>query len=148
MSGTARSHTPDLMTLSIEHSSDLPAAAGELLGQNAKSRIFLFYGEMGSGKTTFIKAICQALGVTDMVSSPTFSIVNEYRSPSGPVYHFDFYRLKRENEALDLGYEDYLSSGNYCFIEWPEKISSLLPQDVIKIHMEITGDSQRRITTG
>jgi tRNA threonylcarbamoyladenosine biosynthesis protein TsaE len=131
------------MTLSINHTDELLAAAEKLLKLNNK--IFLFYGEMGAGKTTFIKSICQALGVADTVSSPTFSIVNEYDSPHGPVFHFDFYRLKTETEAMDLGYEEYLYSGNYCFIEWPEKIPNLLPENALKVVLTITGDQARLI---
>jgi len=131
------------MTFSIDHKDDLLAAAEKLLEINNK--IVLFYGDMGAGKTTFIKAICQVLGVTDTVSSPTFSIVNEYESPVGPVFHFDFYRLKNETEALDLGYEEYLYSGNYCFIEWPEKIPNLLPEHAAKVSLTITGDQERLI---
>lgn len=131
------------MTLSVKHTDELLDAAKKLL--EIDNRVVLFYGDMGAGKTTFIKAICQVLGVTDTVSSPTFSIVNEYESPHGPVYHFDFYRLKNETEALDLGYEEYLYSGNYCFIEWPEKIPHLLPDHALKLRLTITGDQERII---
>lgn len=134
------------MTLSINHTDELSAAAEKLLEINNK--IVLFYGDMGAGKTTFIKSICEVLGVADTVSSPTFSIVNEYESPKGPVFHFDFYRLKNETEALDLGYEEYLYSGNYCFIEWPEKIPNLLPEDALKVKLTITGDHERIIQIG
>jgi tRNA threonylcarbamoyladenosine biosynthesis protein TsaE len=101
---------------------------------------------MGAGKTTFIKALCLQLGVTDTVSSPTFSIVNEYESPGGSVYHFDFYRLKDQSEAFDLGYEDYLYSGQYCLIEWPEKIPDLIPPRVVKVNLELTDDDKRSLT--
>lgn len=131
------------MTLSIINTNELLNAAKKLLENDNK--VVLFYGDMGAGKTTFIKAICQVIGVVDTVSSPTFSIVNEYESPQGPVFHFDFYRLKNETEALDLGYEEYLYSGNYCFIEWPEKIPNLLPEHALKVRLTITGDQERII---
>lgn len=134
------------MTLYIKDIGELLSAAEKLLRYVNNSKVFLFYGDMGSGKTTFIKAICHTLGVTDVVSSPTFSIVNEYDSPGGPVFHFDFYRLKNETEAMDLGYEDYLYSGNYCFIEWPEKISNLLPEHVTNVNLKITGENERLVT--
>lgn len=133
------------MTLLIRHTGELPAAAETLLKHFHKNRVVLFYGEMGSGKTTFIKAICEVLGVKDVVSSPTFSIVNEYSSPAGPVYHFDFYRLKNETEAMDLGYEDYFYSGDYCFIEWPGKIPNLVPADAATVNIEVAGENERRI---
>jgi tRNA threonylcarbamoyladenosine biosynthesis protein TsaE len=134
------------MTLNIKTPEGLLSAAEKLLGYANDSRIFLFYGDMGAGKTTFIKAVCHTLGVGDIVSSPTFSIVNEYDSPAGPVFHFDFYRIKNETEALDLGYEEYFYSGNYCFIEWPEKISNLLPEHVINVNLKITGENERLLT--
>lgn len=103
--------------------------------------LVLFYGHMGAGKTTFINVLCQALNVTDETSSPTFSIVNEYATKDKKsVFHFDFYRLKSESEAFDLGYEDYLYSGNVCLIEWPERIVNLLPDEVIEFHIEGMGD--------
>ena len=105
---------------------------------------FAFYGEMGVGKTTFSKAICEALQVQDVVSSPTFSIVNEYLSEqNGVIFHFDFYRLKDEQEAFDMGYEDYFYSDAYCLVEWPEKIESLLPSSFAKIHIQV--DNGERI---
>lgn len=125
---------------------ELPPVAAKLLSFASDERVFLFYGEMGAGKTTFIKALCKHLGVTDTVSSPTFSIVNEYLSPAGSVYHFDFYRLKNQSEAFDLGYEDYLYSGQYCLIEWPEKIPDLIPPRVVKVELEVTDDDKRTLT--
>jgi len=129
----------------VKDLSRLPAAAEQLLAEAGENRIFLFYAEMGAGKTTLIKTICKQLGVQENVSSPTFSIVNEYESPSGPIYHFDFYRLKHEQEAYDLGYEEYFYSGNYCFVEWPEKIENLLPEDAISITMNGNASEERRI---
>lgn len=105
-------------------------------------RVFLFYGEMGAGKTTFIQAICRELGVKTAVSSPTFAIVNEYEGHDGPVFHFDFYRLKSEREAYDMGAEEYVDSGHYCLVEWPEKIEGLLPEKHITIN--ITADQNLR----
>lgn len=134
------------MTLEINDLNELPKAAQELLAFAGNERIFLFYGEMGAGKTTLIKALCSELGTDDLVSSPTFSIVNEYASPAGPVYHFDFYRLKNETEALDLGYEDYIYSGCYCFIEWPERISGLLPENACSVKIENKGSNSRKLT--
>ena len=133
------------MTLSISELDQLSDAAKELLAFANGEKVFLFYGDMGSGKTTFIKAICRELKVKEIVASPTFSIVNEYSSPDGPVYHFDFYRLKDETEALDLGYEDYLFSGNYCFIEWPEKIVNLLPEKACKVDIRLDNEGKREI---
>ena len=109
-------------------------------------KIFLFYGEMGAGKTTLIKALCQELGVTGQTSSPTFSIVNEYAGAKGRIYHFDFYRLKNQTEALDMGYEEYFYSGDYCFIEWPEKIPDLLPLNYTEVHIVANADGSREIT--
>ncbi|CAN5608163.1 tRNA (adenosine(37)-N6)-threonylcarbamoyltransferase complex ATPase subunit type 1 TsaE [soil metagenome] len=125
---------------------ELGEFAKEILSRLPDQRIFCFHGDLGAGKTTFIKSFCKELGVEDSVHSPTFSIVNEYRSKSGsPVYHFDFYRLKNETEAFDLGYEEYLFSGNYCFIEWPEKIESLL--DIEKADIFITVEPNSRLIT-
>lgn len=126
----------------------LSKAAEQLIAFAETNQIknLLFYGEMGAGKTTFIKAFCAALGVADAVSSPTFSIVNEYDSPKGIIYHFDFYRLKNQMEALDIGLEEYLYSGNYCLIEWPEKIPDLLPESHLKILIEVLPNQQRKLT--
>jgi len=122
---------------------DLPQLAGQLIKLAGKKKIFLFEAPMGAGKTTIIKAVCKELGATEHVTSPTFSIVNEYLGKDGPLYHFDFYRLKNEQEAYDLGYEEYFYSGNYCFVEWPQKITSLLPGDAFTIHIEIDKDQSR-----
>ena len=125
--------------------SELKAAAAELLSACGGVNVWLFSGEMGAGKTTLIKAVCEALGVKGTMSSPTFSIVNEYdREGGGTVYHFDFYRLKNEQEAYDLGAEEYFDSGKYCFIEWPEKIPSLVPRQHVEIKI-MTADPMHRI---
>lgn len=118
--------------------SELPAIASELLDRLGKSRIVLLEGGMGAGKTTLVKHLCDALQVIDNVTSPTFTLVNEYATKSGvPVYHFDLYRLEKESEALDFGMEDYLCSGHYCFIEWPEKAPNLLSEDTVKIKIDV-----------
>ena len=134
------------MTTFIYPEKEIVKAAAFLLSNLQFQKILLFYGEMGAGKTTLIKAFCAALGVKDSVSSPTFSIVNEYHYPAGIIYHFDFYRLKNQTEALDLGVEEYFYSGNYCLIEWPEKIPDLLPENYLKISIEVQSDQQRKLT--
>ncbi len=136
------------MTIIVKDLSGLDPAARQLLAEIGGKRVWLFYGEMGAGKTTLIKAICAALGIEDQASSPTFSIVNEYAGSSGPAYHFDFYRIRSEQEALDLGYEEYFYSGHYCFVEWPELIPSLLPDDAAVIRIELTEDGARKIVVG
>lgn len=121
-------------TITIPNLSELPSAAKQLLEDCRDKKIFAFYGNMGAGKTTFIKALCESLGVTTSISSPSYSIVNEYQSAKGKqIFHFDFYRIKSINEAYDLGYEDYFYSDAYCFIEWPEKIAELLPENLVKV---------------
>lgn len=116
---------------------NLEQVAAQLLQNLANNRIFAFYGAMGVGKTTLIKAICQYLKVTDTVGSPSFSLVNQYLVPDGhSVFHFDFYRMKKLEEAYDIGYEDYFYSGNYCFIEWPEKVETLLPAACVRVYLE------------
>ena len=101
---------------------------------------------MGAGKTTFIKALCEELGVTDVVNSPTFAIINEYAAGKEKIYHFDFYRINKPEEALDFGYEDYFYSGSFCFVEWPEKIADLLPQDTLKLYITEEADGSREIS--
>jgi tRNA threonylcarbamoyladenosine biosynthesis protein TsaE len=121
----------------INSLSDLPQAARQFIEMTEGCTVFAFYGKMGTGKTTFIKAICEALGVEDMINSPTFSIVNEYRTRTDtPVYHFDFYRIKNLDEAYSIGCEEYFYSGAYCFIEWPEKVEELLPADAVTVTIE------------
>jgi tRNA threonylcarbamoyladenosine biosynthesis protein TsaE len=135
-------------TITINNLSELPAAAKQLLALCPDKKIFAFYGSMGAGKTTFIKTICETLGISDSISSPTFSIVNEYRSAKGEkIFHFDFYRIKSINEAYDMGYEDYFFSDAFCFIEWPEKIAELLPENHVKVVIEQNGE-QRIIIVG
>ncbi len=117
----------------------------EQLLKNSVSKTFLFYGNMGVGKTTLIKELAKQLGVKETSSSPSFSIVNEYDTPLGAIYHFDFYRIKDINEAFDIGLEDYLYSGNYVFIEWPEKIEKLLPENANKLKIEINKNGSRTL---
>jgi tRNA threonylcarbamoyladenosine biosynthesis protein TsaE len=137
--------SPLPLKLQISSLTELPAAAQQLLDFAADQRIFLFYGDMGAGKTTFIKSLCEALGVNESVTSPTFSIVNEYRGADATVYHFDFYRLKSQSEAFDMGYEEYFYSGAYCFIEWPEKIADLLPDRYLKVSIKAISPTAREI---
>ncbi|HYH56251.1 MAG TPA: tRNA (adenosine(37)-N6)-threonylcarbamoyltransferase complex ATPase subunit type 1 TsaE [Anseongella sp.] len=122
---------------------ELPSCAGKLLDFAGGERIFLFYGEMGAGKTTFIRAICRQLGVTSPVSSPTFALINEYAGREGPVYHFDFYRLKNETEAYDIGAEEYFESGHPCLVEWPERVQGLLPPRHIRVEIEADGNLRK-----
>ena len=123
-------------------------AAQEFVAQMGHRRVFAFYGGMGAGKTTFIKALCQQLGVKDAVTSPTFAIVNEYGSDIGPIYHFDFYRIKNLAEVMDLGFDDYAYSGHLCLMEWPELIEDLLPDNTVSVHIEETDNGMRKITVG
>ncbi len=124
--------------------SEIYLVAKQIL-KSVNSKIILFHGEMGIGKTTLISAMVKELGYNEDASSPTFSIVNEYEVKDGLVYHFDFYRLNDESEAFDIGFEDYLYSGNWCFIEWPDKIIDLLPDDVNEIYLKKINESERRI---
>ena len=124
---------------------DLSEIARELIA-SAKNKTLLFYGQMGVGKTTLIKEICKALKVQDSISSPTFSLVNEYQTiDNAKVFHFDFYRITDEEEALDMGIEDYLYNNDWCLIEWPENIENLLPLDAVEIHLSILDDNKRNI---
>ena len=126
------------MKLQVNSLEELPLAAKKILDESNSEKIFVFKGEMGSGKTTLIKELCLQIGVISAMSSPTFSLINEYETNNGEVvYHFDFYRLEDEQEAFDYGYEDYFFSGNYCFIEWPEKIPNLIPDNYLLIEIEM-----------
>ena len=130
-------------SISINSKAELKTVAQQLLNFANGNKFFIFEGEMAAGKTTFIKAFCETLGVKEVVSSPTFSIVNEYEASLGIVYHFDFYRLKTVQEAYDIGYEDYFYSDSVCLIEWPSKIEELLPESYIKVEITITGETSR-----
>jgi tRNA threonylcarbamoyladenosine biosynthesis protein TsaE len=130
--------------LIVNSQKELDSAARAIMNFADGQTIWLFDGEMGAGKTTLIKAIAQAFGVEDMVQSPTFSIVNEYRNPQDDIfYHFDFYRIKNEREALDVGTDEYFDSGDLCFIEWPQKVSSLIPDTYLSIQIEVTSETTR-----
>ncbi len=130
----------------IKDISMLRETAKQLLNYFPEDRIFALYGAMGAGKTTFIKALCRELGSQDNITSPTFALINEYSTGDGSViYHFDFYRIKKLEEAFDLGYEDYIYSGNYCFIEWPEMIESLLPEGIVEVRITETENGKRQL---
>lgn len=135
------------MTIDIPSLDALDAAAREFISSMGDHTVFAFYGKMGAGKTTFIKAVCEALGVTEQVTSPSFAIVNEYRSDTTAelIYHFDFYRIKKLEEVYDLGYEDYFYSGALCMIEWPELVEDLLPADAVRIDISEQADGSRRL---
>lgn len=130
----------------INGTGDLDRAAREFLRQTEGVSVYAFYGSMGAGKTTFISAVCRVLGVEDEVASPTFTIVNEYLTGDGrPVYHFDFYRIEKISEALDIGYEEYMDSGELCFMEWPGKIEQILPDDALKVCISENADGSRAL---
>lgn len=125
----------------------LKEVAEKLIQQFPEQRVFAFYGKMGAGKTTFIQSICKVLETNDNVTSPTFALINEYKTTrQESIFHFDFYRIKNIEEAFDLGYEDYLYSGNYCLIEWPEMIEPLLPDEIVKVKIEVAEDGARMIS--
>ncbi|MDQ1296419.1 MAG: tRNA threonylcarbamoyladenosine biosynthesis protein TsaE [Bacteroidota bacterium] len=132
------------MKIVISTKRELPKAVRKLLNHTGKNRLLAFYGSMGAGKTTIIKAICESLGATDAVTSPTFTLVNEYITPDGDsLYHIDFYRIKKRDEVFDLGIEEYLSSGFYCFMEWPELIEDILPPETVKVRITVGPDEVR-----
>lgn len=125
---------------------DIKQAAKQFVETMGENTVFAFYGKMGAGKTTFIKAVCEELGVEDTVTSPTFAIVNEYEAADGrPIYHFDFYRIKKVSEAYDMGCEEYFYSGHPCFIEWPELIEEVLPEETVNVNIEALPDGDRRL---
>lgn len=134
------------MNIEINSLTELSSTATALLNFAADEKIFVFEGEMGAGKTTFIKALCEQLGVKDVVSSPTFSIVNEYSAGDEIIYHFDFYRIKNLQEAYDIGYEEYFYSGNICLLEWPERVAELLPESYIKVEITALSTEKRAFT--
>lgn len=133
-------------TITINSLDEYPKAAREFIKFMERGRIFAFYGKMGSGKTTFIKSICEELGVEDTINSPTFAIVNEYEDRDmNTIYHFDFYRIKSIAEVYNMGYEEYFYGGAYCFMEWPELVEELLPEETIKVYIEENEDTTRTV---
>lgn len=134
------------MEITIKSLDTIHEAAKEFIKRMGKEKVFAFYGKMGAGKTTFIKALCEVLGVEDVITSPTFSLINEYTDGQGnPIYHFDFYRIKKLEEVYDMGYEDYFYSGCLCLLEWPELIEGILPEDVVKVTIEEQADGTRKL---
>ena len=135
------------MEIKINSLDSIHEAARQFIAAMGDNTVFAFYGKMGAGKTTFIKAVCEELGVTDVINSLSFAMVNEYRSEeSGElIYHFDFYRIKKLEEVYDMGYEDYFYSGALCFIEWPELIEDVLPGDAVKVYIDELEDGSRKI---
>ena len=136
------------MEIKIQSLEHIHEAAREFIAAMGDNTVFALYGKMGAGKTTFIKALCQELGVEDVVTSPTFAVINEYRSDIAGelIYHFDFYRIKKLEEVYDMGYEDFFYSGALCFIEWPELVEELLPGNTIKVTIEELEDGSRKLT--
>lgn len=135
------------MKILIKDKRHLPVAAKQIIEEFHDKKLFAFYGTMGSGKTTIIKAVCKFLGATDIISSPTFTLVNEYRtSESVSLFHIDFYRIKKQEEVFDFGIEEYLTGDHYCFMEWPELIEELLPSETVKIRISVEDDEKRILT--
>ena len=135
------------MKIRIDSLDHIHEAAREFIAAMGDNTVFAMYGKMGAGKTTFTEAVCECLGVEDVINSPTFAIVNEYRSDSGElIYHFDFYRIKKLEEVYDMGYEDYFYSGALCFIEWPELVEELLPGNTVKVTIEENEDGSRTVS--
>ena len=135
------------MEITIKSLDTIHEAAKEFVNAMGDGKVFAFYGKMGAGKTTFIKALCEVLGVEDVITSPTFAIINEYTDGNdAPIYHFDFYRIKKLEEVYDMGYEDYFYSGNLCLLEWPELIEEILPENVIKVTIEEQPNGTRKLT--
>ena len=133
------------MEITISNLDNIREAARQFIDNMDSRKVFAFYGKMGAGKTTFIKAICEELGVDDVITSPTFAIINEYSGKDDTIYHFDFYRIKKLEEVYDMGYEDYFYSGALCFIEWPELIEEVLPEDAVKVQITEKEDGARAI---
>lgn len=132
------------MNITIKDKKHLHSAARELLRLYGKNRIFAFYGGMGAGKTTIIKAICEELGAIDIISSPTFTLVNEYKTDSGEtIYHIDFYRIKKQEEVFDFGVEEYLTGDSWCFMEWPGLVEEILPPETVKVSITVDDNEQR-----
>lgn len=137
-----------MKTYTAKSINDLSKIAEDILSEYKSERIFAFYGKMGSGKTTFIKEICKKLGVEDIITSPSFAIINEYSDKkNNKIYHFDFYRIESQEEAFDFGYEEYIFSSNFCFIEWPELIENLLPDSYVKIDILEKENGMRTFTS-
>ena len=134
------------MEIRINNLDSLREAAREFISVIGDHKVFAFYGSMGAGKTTFVKAICEELGVEDVITSPTFAIINEYSGRDGVIYHFDFYRIKQLAEVYDMGYEDYFYSCALCFIEWAELIEDVLPEDAVKLRITENADGSRSVT--
>ena len=135
------------MEIKIDSLDNIKEAAKQFVAAIDQNTVFAFYGKMGAGKTTFTKAVCEELGVTDTVASPTFAIVNEYmRADGDPMYHFDFYRINRLSEAIEIGLYDYLDSGCLCIMEWLENIEELLPEETLKVYFTINPDQSRTLT--
>lgn len=136
------------MKIVINCLDDIKTAAAQFVETIGNNRVFAFYGKMGAGKTTFIKAICECMGIDDVITSPTFAIVNEYSNDETglTVYHFDFYRIKKLEEVYDMGYEEYFYSGCPCFIEWPELVEELLPDSAVKVVIEEHDDGSRTVS--
>ena len=136
------------MEIKIQSLDHIHEAAREFIAAMGDNTVFALYGKMGAGKTTFVKALCQELGVEDVVTSPPFAVINEYRSDIAGelIYHFDFYRIKKLEEVYDMGYEDYFYSGALCFIEWPELVEELLPGNTVKVTIEELEDGSRKLT--
>lgn len=135
------------MEITINGLDTIRSAARQFIENIGSSRVFAFYGKMGAGKTTFVKALCEELGCDDVITSPTFAIVNEYTDgEQQPVYHFDFYRIKKLEEVYDMGYEEYFYSGSLCLIEWPELIEDVLPDDTVRVTIEEQADGSRLLT--
>lgn len=135
------------MEIEIKSIENIREAARQFVSHMGRGHVFAFYGKMGAGKTTFIKAVCEEMGVDDVITSPTFAIVNDYTAADGRhIYHFDFYRIKKLEEVFDMGYEDYFYSGGLCFLEWPELIEDILPADTVKVTITQRDDGSRVVS--